>query len=151
MSITDIWPRRRRLIIDEQEPRPWKLPPDLEQQLSDAMSDFDDTVPEPLTPTAQQLADAIAHLKREIGNARQVVAASEARVAELETQLAKQLDEEIAELQKLRPTKGDTHANADADPRHVGDAGPDHDAGGSAALPEPEPSAGEASGPARQV
>jgi hypothetical protein len=147
MSITNIkWPGRRP-VIDEQEPRPWKLPPDLEQQLVDAMNDFDDTEPVPLKPTAQQLADAIARLKQELGNARQVVAASETRVAELEQQLAKRLDEEIAELELLRP-KGDTHANADADPRHAGDAGPDRDAGSGAAVPEPAADQGEASGPA---
>jgi hypothetical protein len=120
MSFTDFMLRgRQRPVIDEQEPRPWKLPPDLEQQLSDAMADFGETVPEPPAPpkpTAQQLADAIAHRKREIGNARRAVADSEARVAELEIQLVKQLDEEIAKLEQLRPKTGDIYANADADP-----------------------------------
>jgi uncharacterized membrane protein YccC len=136
MSITNImWPRRRP-VIDEQEPRPWKLPPDLEQQLERAMDDYSETEAAPPKPTAQQLADAIARLNQELGNARQIVADSEARVTELETQLAKRLDEEIAELELLRP-KGDAHANADADPCHAGDAGPDHNAGsGEAGLPD---------------
>jgi hypothetical protein len=144
MSITDLWPRRRP-VIDEQEPRVFKLPPDLEQQLVDAMDDFEE--PELPKPTAQQLADIIARIERELAGARQIVADSEARVTELKVQLAKQLDAEIAELELLRP-KGDTHANADADPRHAGDAGPNHDAGSGAALSESEPDAGEASGPA---
>ena len=142
--IHDLWPRRRP-VIDEQEPRVFKLPPDLEQQLVDAMDDFEE--PEPPKATAQQLADIIARIERELAGARQVVADSEARVAELKVQLDTRLDEEIAELELLRP-KGDTHANADANPGHAGDAGPDLDAGRSAALPEPEPGAGEASGPA---
>jgi hypothetical protein len=146
--VTDIgWLRRHRPAIDEQEPRPWKLPPDLEQQLVDAMDDFGDATPEPPKPTAQQLADAIARMKREIGNARQVVADSEARVAELETQLAKRLDEEIAELELLRP-KGDTHANADANRGHAGGSDNDLDAGRGAAVPEPAADQGQASGPA---
>jgi hypothetical protein len=149
MSITDImWPHRRRPVIDEQEPRPWKLPPDLEQQLADAMDDYSEPEPVPPKPTAKQLADAIARLNQELGNARKVVADSEARVAELEQQLAQRLDEEIAELEQLRPKTGDIHANVDADPRHAGDAGPDHNAGGGAALPEPAADQGQASGPA---
>jgi phage shock protein A len=62
---------------------------------------------EQCAPTAQQLADVIARLKQELGNARQVVADSEARVAELEQQLVRRLDEEIAELEQLRPKTGD--------------------------------------------
>jgi hypothetical protein len=112
MSFTDFMLRgRQRPVIDEQEPRPWKLPPDLEQQLSDAMADFGETVPPaPPKPTAQQLADAIARIERELAGARQVVADSEARVVELKTQLAKQLDAEIAELELLRPKMGDEQA-----------------------------------------
>jgi hypothetical protein len=111
MSIADIWQRRRRPVIpaiDEQEPRPWKLPPDLEQQLADAMDDYSG---EKRAPSAYALADAIARIERELAGARQVVADSEARVVELKTQLAKQLDAEIAELQKLRP-KTDDEAEA---------------------------------------
>jgi hypothetical protein len=145
MSTINFWPHRHRPVIDEQEPHVFKLPPDLEQQLVNAMDDFEE--PELPKPTAQQLAEVIAFMKREISNARQVVAASEARMAELETQLAKQLDEEIANLELLRP-KGDTHANADADPGHAGDAGPNHNAGSGAAVPKPAADQGEASGPA---
>jgi hypothetical protein len=150
MSITDVGQGRCRPVIDEQEPRTFKLPPDLEQKLTNAMDDYGDTALEPPKPTAQQLADAIARIERELVGARQIVSDSEARVVELKVQLAKQLDAEIAELELLRP-KGDTDANADTDHRHAGDAGPDHNASSSAALPEPEPSAGEASGPVRQV
>jgi hypothetical protein len=148
MSLTDMLLGRRRPVIDEQEPRPWKLPPDLEQQLVNAMDDFEE--PKLPKPTAQQLADIIAHIERELTGARQVVADSEARVAELKVQLAKQLDAEIAELELLRP-KGDTHANADADPRHAGDAGSDRNAGGSAAMPDASAGPQGASGQDHQV
>jgi hypothetical protein len=140
MSITNIkWPGRRP-VIDKQEPRPWKLPPDLEQQLVEAMDDYSGEHLDQLMikhgPTAKELSDAIARIERELAGARQVVADSEARVVELKAQLAKQLDAEIAELELLRP-KGGTHANTDADPRHAGDAGPDHNAGrGEAGLPD---------------
>jgi hypothetical protein len=136
LSITNMGQGRHRPVIDEQEPRTYKLPPDLEQKLAEAMDDYDDAAPELPKPTAQQLADIIARIERELAGARQVVADSEARVAELKVQLAKQLDAEIAELELLRP-RGDTHANANADPCHAGDAGPDHDAGsGEARLPD---------------
>jgi hypothetical protein len=110
MSITDMLRGRRRPVIDEQEPRIFKLPPDLEQQLSDAMDDYSGEHLDQLVikhgPTAKELSDAIARIERELVGARQVVADSEARVAELKVQLAKQLDAEIAELELLRPKTG---------------------------------------------
>jgi hypothetical protein len=148
MSTINFWPHRHRPVIDEQEPRTYKLPPDLEQKLAEAMDDFEE--PELPKPTAQQLAEVIAFMKREIGNARQVVADSEARVAELEQQLVQRLDEEIANLELLRPT-GDTHANADADPRHAGDAGPGHNAGSGTAMPDAGAGPQGASGQDHQV
>jgi hypothetical protein len=107
----NIWPRKEqpRPRLDEQEPRPFKLPADLEQQLADAMDDYSG---EKRGPTAKVLSDAIARIERELVGARQVVANSEARVVELKAQLAKQLDAEIAELEQLRPKTGDGQAES---------------------------------------
>jgi hypothetical protein len=158
MSITNIWPRRRP-VIDEQEPRPWKLPPDLEQQLVDAMDDFGDTQqPEPVR-TAKDVADDITYYIAKLAEGEEWLAKGKAQLAELEAELTVKIGEEmaahqaeyaakLAELEKLKTITGDTHANADADPRHAGDAGPDHDAGRGAAMPEPAADQGEASGPA---
>jgi hypothetical protein len=100
----NIWPRKEQPRLDEQEPRTFKLPADMEQQLADAMDNYSG---EKRVPTAKELCDAIARIERELVGARKIVADSEARVVELKVQLAKQLDAEIAELELLRPKTGD--------------------------------------------
>jgi hypothetical protein len=77
----------------------------------------DDYSGETQAPTAQGLANAIAHLKRELVAAEVIVAQSKVRVAELEAQLAEQLDAEIAELEQLRPKTEDGQAESSREPQ----------------------------------
>lgn len=139
MSFSDLWPRRRPVLIHDHEQleeelaelesvRRLKLPPDLEQGLANAMDDFGGK--NKRLPTAKQLADEVYHLKQELVGARQLVADGEAKVAKLEAQLAERLDVEIAELERLRPKTGETHATTDADRCNAGPAGDVTDGGG---------------------
>jgi hypothetical protein len=121
MSLVN-WPRRRgersRVVYPEPEGDirpPFKLPPDLERQLSEALD-------EPFgTParTAQTVADELAHLRDELANARELLKQGEAKEAALQLELKIKIDEEIAakkaahdtevaELESLRPSTGDT-------------------------------------------
>ena len=119
--------------IERENIKRFKLPPDLEARLEDAMNDFSG---EKREPTAKQLAETIANLNRELAGARELVAVSEARVADLEAQLAKRLDVEIAELEILRPKTGEPHETSSDDKRLLaGPAGNVPD-GGGADLPD---------------
>jgi hypothetical protein len=115
MSIADFrWPRRRP-VIDEQEPRTFKLPPDMEQALEHAMDDYSGVKH---VRTAQVISNEIAHLRSELSAARMLVARGEAKEAELVAELQSRIDEEtaahkaeceakLAELEKLRPSTGE--------------------------------------------
>jgi paraquat-inducible protein B len=108
-----IWPRKEPLRrLDEQEPRTFRMPPDLEQQLADTMDDYSD---EPLAPvrTAKDVADDIAHYKTKLAEGEEWLAKGKAQLAELEAELAAKIGEEkaaheaecaakLAELEKLR-------------------------------------------------
>jgi uncharacterized protein involved in exopolysaccharide biosynthesis len=110
----NIWPRKEPLRrLDEQEPRTFKLPPDLEQQLADAMDDYSDEPPTEPIRTAKDVADDIAHYKTKLAEGEEWLAKGKAELAELEAELAAKIGEEkaaheaecaakLAELEKLR-------------------------------------------------
>jgi hypothetical protein len=92
-----------------------KLPEDLQRDLAAAL---DEPFGAPVR-TAQYIADELAHLRNELTNARELVAKGEAKEAELQAELKVKIDEEIAtkkathdaevaELEGLRPSTGET-------------------------------------------
>jgi len=115
MSITEFrWPRRRP-VVDEQEPRTFRVR-DLDEGIVAAypMPDYTGTQ---RPRTAQTIAAEIEHLRAELANARALVAQGEAKEAELTAELKVKIDEEIAakkaahdaevaELEGLRPATG---------------------------------------------
>jgi hypothetical protein len=113
----NIWPRKEPLRpLDEQEPRTFRMPPDMERDLEIALDDYSGVK---RVRTAQIIADDIAHLRSELSAARMLVAQGEAKEAELVAELQTRIDEEtathkaeceakLAELEKLRPSTGES-------------------------------------------
>jgi hypothetical protein len=111
------WPHRREppeLILGPRDRL--KLPEDLERDLHAALNDEPFGAPQ---RTAQAIAAEIARLRTELTNARELVAQGEAKEATLVAELTKAVDDqiaakkamhdtEVAELEALRPSTGET-------------------------------------------
>lgn len=114
----NIWPRKEQPRFDEQEPRVFRLPPDLERDLEIVLDDYSG-VNKMRMRTAQIISNEIANLRDELSRARELVAQGEAKEAALIAELQARIDEEaaghkaeceakLAELDKLRPSTGES-------------------------------------------
>jgi hypothetical protein len=113
------WPRRSdpgRVVYPEADIRPpFKLPSDLERDLAAAL---DEPFGAPQR-TARTIEAELVHLRDELAHARELVKQGEAKEADLTAELTKAVDEEIAAkkathdtevaaLESLRPSTGET-------------------------------------------
>lgn len=121
------WVNRKRVKPNEEhatwewEKRaPLKLPDDMMHELDRALAEerFQPPLGTPVR-TAQTVSDEINRLQHELANARELVKAGEAKEATLVAELKAKIDEEIAakkaahdaevaELEGLRPSTGET-------------------------------------------